>query len=83
MLTIAFRFLVRIDPADLQVVKATVQGHAEMRRRIRCCQMDIKSHVGQPDSNGSSHRGFPHATFTHQHNQAMFITGNIINQRRK
>ncbi|MNI75881.1 hypothetical protein D3C73_1320670 [compost metagenome] len=83
MLTIAFSFLERIDPADLQIVEAAVEGCAEMRCRIRCCQMDIKSHFGQSDSNGSRHRGFPYTTFTHQHDQAMLITGNIIDQRRK
>ena len=45
--------------------------------------MDIKPHVCQPDGDGSRHRGFTHATFAHQHNQAVFVTGDILDQTRE
>ena len=45
--------------------------------------MDIKSHIRQPDGDGSSHRGFTYATFAHQHNQTVFTASDIINQDRE
>ncbi|MCS5951217.1 hypothetical protein LNO88_28545 [Klebsiella pneumoniae subsp. pneumoniae] len=45
--------------------------------------MHVKSHVCQPDGDGSSHRGFPYTTFAHQHNQAVFTASDIIDQARE
>ncbi|SXB52056.1 Uncharacterised protein [Klebsiella pneumoniae] len=45
--------------------------------------MHVKSHVCQPYGDGSSHRGFPYATFAHQHNQAVFAASDIIDQARE
>ncbi len=42
--------------------------------------MHVKSHVGQPDGDGGSHRGFPYTTFAHQHNQAVFTASDIIDR---
>ena len=42
--------------------------------------MHVKSHVCQPDGYSRSHRGFPYATFAHQHNQAVFTASDILDR---
>jgi hypothetical protein len=45
--------------------------------------MHIEPHIRQPDGDSSSHRGFTDTTFAHQHNQAVSIAGDFINQVRE
>ena len=80
---VALGFRVRVNPADREVGQCAVQGVGKVRRRVGGREVDGQSPARKFHGNGGRHGGFADAALAHQHDEAVAIRGNIIDQGRQ
>ena len=83
MLAVTFRFGMGVDLADRQVFELGIECFREMRGRIGGAQMHRIATACQLDGQCGSQRCLADTALAHQHDKAMSVHGNLVDQRRK
>ncbi len=78
MLGGGFGFFGGVDAAALGGFEAAVVRGTKGRRRLHGRELLLNSHVSPPEGDSRSRRGFPYATFAHQHHQAVFTARDLF-----
>ncbi|MCY1362730.1 hypothetical protein D9M68_660920 [compost metagenome] len=80
MIPITLGLHLRVDSAQRQVLKCSFQCLCKVGGRVRGGQVHRQSTPGQFNRNRCGQCGFPDTAFTHHHDQAMTIGGDLVDQ---